>query len=309
MSQWDLEEFTEKFNSASSSGKKDQMVVVFSDLEASLAVGYQGANRVVFVGAQLAEATGFKTDSVQLETDLTFTSNLLEIDRAFRITFECRTTEDVECAFAICVGLRLLVQQSAEGLSLSAIERFVKGAFNKSSIQQEVGLFGELVTILIARDPLKAITAWHADNFDTYDFGNQLGYLEVKTTASSTRSHWLSSGQISKVPAAKVTIASFVVNLIPDGTSVLDLIEMILDGLSGGLVESFTQKVGKYPLNEFTRRFDLESAKDSLRLYALADLPVSFDLTPGVLNQKWLIDFGQAAALSKGRKLPFKFSQ
>jgi hypothetical protein len=305
--EWSLEEFSEALANGKHIGEDDQMAVVFADADFPLGIGFQKANKVVFVGEQMKSAPGFKSDKVELEVDKTFESNTLKIDRAYRITFDCADQAEVECAFAICAGLRKIVRESHEGLSLSAVESFIKGAFNKAPISVEVGLFGELLALYSAKSVSKALSTWHADNFDTYDFGNAAGYLEVKTTSTSVRSHWLSWGQLQKVPSERVTICSFVVNLIPDGVTVQELAEMVTQKLSTGELSLFADKISKYPVHAFARRFDLKSAIESRKLVALEALSLERVAGQGILNQKWLVDFDQFSEAPPKRSLPFSF--
>jgi hypothetical protein len=304
---WSLEEFSEALENGKSFGDNDQMVVVFADTDFPLGIGYQTANKVVFVGEQTISAPGFKSDNVELEVDKTFESNTLRIERAYRITFNCNNQAEVECAFAICAGLRKIVRESHEGLSLSAVESFIKGAFNRAPISIEVGLFGELLALYSAKSVSDALATWHAENFDTYDFGNSKGYLEVKTTSTGVRSHWLSWGQLQKVPAERVTICSFVVNLIPDGVTAQELADMVSQKLSTVELSIFADKVSKYPVHAFVRRFDLDSAIDSRKLVALDELSLERAAGKGILNQKWLIDFDQFNDAPLARSIPFAF--
>lgn len=306
-SDWGLEDFLAQIGQGSVPDDSSKMTVVYGDLENCLVLGYQANNKVVFVGEQFENAFGFKSKKVELEVDKTFESNLISIARAFRISFDCDDQDEIECAFAICAGLRLLIRESKGGLSLAAVESFIKGAFNRTPMSQEVGLFGELLAIFMAKSAADAVKTWHASNFDTYDFGNSRGYLEVKTTSTSQRAHWLSRGQIQKVPKEKVTICSYVLNLIPDGTTVEMLVELLVSKITVTELAVFSEKLAQYPLHTFTRRFDLSAAVESMKLYALEDFPL--DLTPvkGVLNQKWLVDFEQLTPVNRVHKLPFIF--
>jgi hypothetical protein len=306
-SNWGLEDYLAQIGQGSAPDDSDKMTVVYVDLENCLALGYQANNKVVFVGEQFEDAFGFKSKKVELEVDKTFESNLISIGRAFRISFDCDDQDEIECAFAICAGLRLLVRESKGGLSLAAVESFIKGAFNRTPMSKEVGLFGELLAIYMAKSSAEAVKTWHATNFDTYDFGNSRGYLEVKTTSTSQRAHWLSLGQVQKVPRDKVTICSYILNLIPDGTTIEMLVELLVSKIPLAELKVFSEILSQYPLHTFTRRFDLSSAVESMKLYALEDLPI--DLTPvkGVLNQKWLVDFEQLAPTNRANKLPFTF--
>ena len=61
--------------------------------------------------------------------------------------------------------------------------------------EQCVGLFGELVVLIALADrdgPALALASWRGPAGEEHDFGLQLHDLEVKTTLSESRVHWIS---------------------------------------------------------------------------------------------------------------------
>jgi hypothetical protein len=64
------------------------------------------------------------------------------------------------------------------------------------SIEQQVGLFGELLVIVAlakARDPENALDSWRGPLGEEHDFGIGLNDLETKSTISERRQHWIST--------------------------------------------------------------------------------------------------------------------
>lgn len=64
------------------------------------------------------------------------------------------------------------------------------------SQQHEVGLIGELAVLLsaaAASSVVQAVSSWRGPKREEHDFGLQMCDLEVKTTTSEQRGHWISS--------------------------------------------------------------------------------------------------------------------
>jgi hypothetical protein len=63
------------------------------------------------------------------------------------------------------------------------------------SLEQQVGLFGELLTLLAVVDelgPETAISTWRGPASEEHDFGLPNCDLEIKTTLAEKRAHWIS---------------------------------------------------------------------------------------------------------------------
>jgi hypothetical protein len=70
--------------------------------------------------------------------------------------------------------------------------------------EKQVGLFGELAVLLALAVPLSpatAVAAWRGPDHEEHDFGLPDFDLEVKTTTSEQRTHWI-SGASQLVPTA-----------------------------------------------------------------------------------------------------------
>ena len=80
------------------------------------------------------------------------------------------------------------------------------------SLEKQVGLFGELtvlVSLAVATDAETALSAWRGADREEHDFGLDDGDLEVKTTSSESRLHWISSlNQLQPSPNRSLFVAS-----------------------------------------------------------------------------------------------------
>ncbi|TWD73153.1 putative PD-(D/E)XK family protein DUF4420 [Kribbella amoyensis] len=64
------------------------------------------------------------------------------------------------------------------------------------SLEEQIGLFGELMVLLsLARylSPVEAVTAWRGPRGEEHDFGLRHVDLEVKSTMAERRRHWITS--------------------------------------------------------------------------------------------------------------------
>jgi alpha-ketoglutarate-dependent taurine dioxygenase len=78
--------------------------------------------------------------------------------------------------------------------------------------EQQVGLFGELVVLLSAAaqtTPAQAVAAWRGPAREEHDFGLGNADVEVKTTMSEHRRHWISTGtQLVPTPGRDLYLLS-----------------------------------------------------------------------------------------------------
>ena len=89
------------------------------------------------------------------------------------------------------------------------------------SREKQIGLFGELVVLLsLARgtSPQEALGAWRGPDSEEHDFGLSDVDLEVKTTTSERRGHWIGS----------------VTQLVPTGERPLHLVSIQITGAGNG---------------------------------------------------------------------------
>jgi hypothetical protein len=100
------------------------------------------------------------------------------------------------------------------------------------SRELEVGLLGEVAlvaTLILMQDPTSAVSAWRGSDREEHDFDIAQSDLEVKTTTSEQRAHWISS----------------VTQLVPTGTRPLWLLSMQVTraGESGTSLSDLVKKV------------------------------------------------------------------
>lgn len=109
----------------------------------------------------------------------------------------------VLCAIADRVQLKRETFASAVRAALTGLQEILAGRAGLTP-EKQIGLFGELTVLLslaLYTSAVTAVKAWRGPNREEHDFGLANSDLEVKTTVSEKRSHWINSlTQLSPSP-------------------------------------------------------------------------------------------------------------
>jgi hypothetical protein len=146
----------------------------------------------------------------------------------------------------------------------------------KKSIQ---GLWSELFFIEQSNFPEKVILGWHSIPEEKFDFSFDKLRVEVKSSASESRTHHFSSTQLDPINDIEIIIVSILVNINVAGLSIIDLMKKINSKLDDfpkqreklHLLVYSTLGIDNEKVNEI--KFNYELAKESLRLYKSEDIP------------------------------------
>lgn len=145
--------------------------------------------------------------------------------------------------------------------------------------RESQGLFGELVIVATADDPITLLDAWHSDPLDRFDFGFQHARLEVKTNSARRRAHEFSFEQCNPPPGTTATLASIFVETSGGGLSLEALILRVEARLSDRpmlvlkLHTVVAETLGQGLVSALAQRFDEELAFTSIAFYDLATMP------------------------------------
>lgn len=146
----------------------------------------------------------------------------------------------------------------------------------RKSIQ---GLWGELFFIEHSDFPEKVILGWHSIPEEKFDFSFDKLRIEVKSSATESRTHHFSSAQLNPINDIEIIIASMHVNTSVAGLSVIDLVKKINSKLNDfpkqkeklHLLVYSTLGIDVERVNEI--KFNYELAKESLQFYKSEDIP------------------------------------
>jgi len=141
-----------------------------------------------------------------------------------------------------------------------------------------VGLVGELVFILAARDPSIAVQAWHTDPMEVYDFADYDLRLDVKSTSGMERRHHLTYEQANPPEGTVGILASLFINSMAGGTTLSQLLGLIERRLPDPIAVGKLRLVVASSLGELLPHcldwaFDLARASGSIAIFDLCTIP------------------------------------
>ena len=132
-------------------------------------------------------------------------------------------------------------------VTLADFEELLEAASELGS-DREVGLFGELIVVDCLVSALGvglAVTAWRGPNGDEHDFDLGSGDLEVKSTLSEKRVHWIGSlGQLEPTPGRALWLLSMQLTTgLGEALTIADLIAKLRSRLIGADLAAFEKKL------------------------------------------------------------------
>uniref|UniRef100_UPI000F8F729E PD-(D/E)XK motif protein n=1 Tax=Shimia sediminis TaxID=2497945 RepID=UPI000F8F729E len=209
-------------------------------------------------------------------------------------------TEDRRIFFSVCGSLIDYVgDQPNESFLKKSIIRLAN-LFRKLLLpprSSDIGLFGELIYIFCASNPASAVSAWRNSESDKFDFWTPDLRIEVKATTLRQRRHEFSYEQCNFPIDQKGFVASILLDESSRGSSLLDLQELLENQLAGDLESTFklrsviSETIGNLDSEMPMRRFDFETAVNSLLVFDLTEIPaVRGDLEPGVSGLRFNSD-------------------
>lgn len=141
------------------------------------------------------------------------------------------------------------------------------------------GLWAELFVILNCGNPLRALSSWHEDQFDRFDFSNESLRVEVKSTVRNVRAHEFSLEQLQAPKNGKGFIISILLQPLTGGIGVLDLARAVETKAKGyphlkqKLWENVAQTLGTDFSDRLDKRFDEAFAERGLMVFTMHDIP------------------------------------
>lgn len=233
--------------------------------------------------ASYLPAIELKNVSVQFHTTcrVTAAGSMLE-DQFAVVTCDANVSELHEL-FVRCVAAA--VQQLPLKASTSDLHRCVQSlldlfrALARPSSKEVTGLWAELFVIFRRRSVAQALAAWHADQFERFDFSWALGCLEVKASVKEFRQHDFALEQLASPIGGMGYVASVLLQPLSGGLSIVDLaneIDRIVasePALRQKLWENVAAALGSDFSDKLDRRFDASYAERSLIVYSMSDIP------------------------------------
>ncbi len=177
-------------------------------------------------------------------------------------------------------------------------------ALNRAPQQSVQGLWAELAVIYWARDPEAAISSWHSDPMALHDFALGSYRLEIKSTLGKLREHHFQLDQLNRATVGETIIASLLLEQASDGVGIFDLAGRIGARVSEEATARLETIIARCLGREWREadaddlRFDLEAARQSLRLYRGEDVPsVHQPLPTGIKRVQFVADLSRVNEL------------
>lgn len=166
------------------------------------------------------------------------------------------------------------------------------------------GLWAELFLIAESCDPPQVAAAWRATRYDRTDFASDNHRLEVKSTANANRVHKFSLDQLRVPEGTNGVVASVMCQRTAGGLSIRDLWSTVRGLLAATpeLVlradEIVTSTLGDVWKDSLLLRYDWQTAKASIRFYAMESIPsVGHDLPPAISDVRFCVDLSGVQAI------------
>lgn len=167
------------------------------------------------------------------------------------------------------------------------------------------GLWGELLLIHQAKDPIMLASAWRCETGDCYDFNQGAERIEVKTTSMRARQHHFSLEQLCPPSGTQLVVASIIVQRSGAGLSVFDLFDAIRiktarqPQLHLWMTRQLHETLGSRWQSARNVRFDLEAAVESLRYFDGVQIPkIPLPLPDGISQVTFAANLMAIKALS-----------
>lgn len=152
-------------------------------------------------------------------------------------------------------------------------------ALSTPSNRELSGLWAELFCIRHSTNPTQALSYWHSNPTETYDFAWNGNRTEVKSTTTSNRIHEFSLDQLTPPLNGQGKVISLMLRYSNDGVGVMDLARQIeIDlkertDLREKLWSQILQSLGRDFCDDLDRKFDTDFTLKNIVIFAMQDIP------------------------------------
>ncbi|MPQ92378.1 PD-(D/E)XK motif protein [Thioclava sp. JE_KL1] len=203
----------------------------------------------------------------------------------------CRSAEPetIRYFLSVChIIMRHMGDTPSRTALASAVQRLASifQSIRRPPVRSLNGLFGELFLISKCRSPARALAAWRIDDSARFDFSTGDIRLEVKTCAGRLRQHTFSFDQCNPPPGTVAVLASLMIERVPRGLALSDLIAMIQDRIGDDenlllkLHDVVASTLGTSLAISLDLPFDQRLAESSLRYFDLRTIPAMREQLP-----------------------------
>ena len=276
-------------------------------------VGVDGQGRVVLVLRSCELSVNVLSDNFEFRPTTSITikgQGIVEVASVLFVNRPLMEVFDVDAVATVFLGLievsgdpEVVLSEVIEGLA----ELFETGRLRPPSVQEQIGLAGELLVISQAEDLEFAVECWRSGGRDRFDFSHHSERVDVKSTTQKDRIHHFSDGQIPGPADCVVVIASVMLQRVEVGESITQLLDSIWNRLTtraakADLMRKAGVVIGSSSSQDGFLNFDLEASRQSILFVGANEIPRPMQI-PGVLTMSWSSLVIQGTDLPVGAKL------
>lgn len=237
-----------------------------------------------------------------------------ELQGQFAVVACDAATPELHELFVRCflVAVEGLPESSGTSELASCIQRLMDlfRAMSLPSTREISGLWAELFIIARSANIARALTAWHADQFDRFDFSWPTGCLEVKASTRELRIHEFALEQLKAPVNGSGIVASLLLQPLTGGLGVLELANLIeaeipdeLD-LRQKLWGNIARALGSDFSENLDRRFDMSYAERNLMIFSMGDIPsIAEPIDPRISGIRYKADLSTVVSTLVGSPL------
>ena len=233
--------------------------------------------------ASYLPAIELKNVSVQFQSTCRVTTADGAVDDQFAVISCDASVPELHEVFVRC--LAAAVEQLPVVVGTSDMQRCVQSlldlfrSLGRPSSREVTGLWAELYLVAKSKNIARALSAWHADQFERFDFSWPSGCLEVKAAVRELRQHEFSLEQLQSPLGGVGYVASVLLQPLSGGVGIIDLANEIESAVADEpqlrqkLWANIAAALGSDFSERLDRRFDPSYTERSLAMYAMSDVP------------------------------------
>ena len=225
----------------------------------------------------------FRYLSAQFHTTCRVRTNFVDVEDQFCMVWCDTAAPELHELFVRCVGAA--IEELPESCGTRELESCISQlrdlfrALAQPSSREISGLWSELFVISRCGNSLSALSLWHEDQFDRFDFSSSTLHIEIKSTVRGLRAHEFALEQLQQPVGGAGFVVSMVLQPLTGGISVLDLAREIEAEVAGfprlkqKLWENVAKTLGADFSDKLDKRFDRTFAERNLTVYSMNDIP------------------------------------
>lgn len=233
--------------------------------------------------AKYSPGINFRHLSAQFHTTCRVRTGAIDLEDQFCLVWCDSAAPELHELFVRCVGAA--IEELPTNCGTRELESCISQlrdlfrALALPSNREVAGLWAELFVISRCGDPAQALSLWHEDQFDRFDFSSTFICVEVKSSVRSLRAHEFALEQLHPPTKGAGFVVSVLLQPLTGGLGVLDLARDIetcvarAPRLKQKLWRNVAKALGADFSDKLDKRFDPSFAERGIAVYSMSDIP------------------------------------